>query len=168
MVCIVQAVKHLELVLSNWKMESRGVLRGKPFEWLASTDPTRLESIVCEILKAPNEKAFYVEQVRNAWDSHRQAELWLSQVNTLDFHEAGIEQVTTNAKLKKATQARAAAKKPRSKGKAVTVAMVADYLNARPNEKRESLTAELAERYQVSDRTIYNRLKEAKKNNLLQ
>lgn len=178
-VCIIEAIEALESVLSKWKIESKPFLRGKPFEWLASNDPAYLEAVVVDILESANQRAFYIEQIRDAWDSHNQAELWLSHVDTLDFHQAEIERTTTRTKAQAELQtlarvkaetsirARAAAKKHRGEAASLTPQVVAEYFKAHPNQKWEVAVAELAAAYGVSTSTVARRHKKAKEENLL-
>ena len=175
MACIIYALEHLQHVLSSWKCESRRLLQGKPFEWAVTNNPQGLESIVLQILRAPNGRRFYAEQVREAWDCSRQAELWLSQINTLDFHETEIKKIVrdddsqTSAKVTKeiAKRATTAARNPRGKAKALSPQMVSDHFNANRGVKLEPLVDELAKRYSISPRTVKRRMKEARDKKLM-
>ncbi|MDE2416456.1 MAG: hypothetical protein KGN32_01495 [Burkholderiales bacterium] len=175
MVCIVESIEALEGVLSNWKIESRPYLSGKPFEWLALNDPEYLESAILEVLESANEREFYSDKIRDALDSKNQAELWLSQANTLDFHDSEIEKLNKRMELEISTKIKAeisaaaskSARLPRGKATSLTVQAVADHIKSHPGEKLDAVIQDLAEKTSVSASTIYRRLAEAKKQNLL-
>ncbi len=175
MVCITEAIEALESVLSSWRVECRIGLKGKSFDCVGKRDHQRLESLVFEILKSPNERASYIEYVRDAWNAQHHAELWLSHCDTLDFHLSELEkhghavksQTVEKLKHSASTRASVAAKSLRKKTSQLTVEVVAEYFNAHVGQKFDVSTSELAEKYGVSERTVSRRRKNAEEKNLL-
>lgn len=176
MVCIKNGIQALELVLSSWRTESRAYKAGKPFEWLLGNDPEQLRRIVLQVLEIRAEKEFYSKKIGCAWADRKQAEAWLSQLNTLDYHDEVVEktralvkaQTTSEINSLQSSRARQAASAPR-KGRSAKVTMqaVAEYFMARPGQKHEVLIYELATAYGVSESTVSRRRRDAVKANLL-
>jgi len=178
MVCIFDAIQALETILEGWRKISEPYRGSKPFQWLVDRDRPALRLILTKELNAPGEVDFYQDQINDASEARDQANAWLSVVenlqpaiNEINWANMRVDELKAKneqARLAKKKQPQAAAKLPRGNAKNLTVQQVADYWNARPQEKREIMAAEMSELYGVSTGTIYSRLREARKNNLVQ
>lgn len=176
MVCIHDAIDALESVISSWTAESRKQRRGKPFSWLVTNDPDKLETILYELLlKNAHEREFYTEQLHAASSAKEQGQRRLAHLDMLEVHEADLERsvnaakVQTLAQLKsqQSSKAKKAASAPRKQGTArLTAQVVADYFKANP-QKFDANLRDLAEIYKVSERTVSRRKRVAVETNLM-
>lgn len=166
MVCIIEAMQPLEQIEDWWREDSCPYRAGKPFDWLSKHDPKKIEMILSVMLETPKEIEPYNWKVQEARETLGQANVWLSHLATMNFHQNEVEQSAKVAVAEKSEKARTAARSPR-KGVDLTPAVLAAFFNARPSEKWESLQAKLADIYGVSPSTVARRYAQAKKDNLL-
>lgn len=176
MVCIYDAIDALESVIFSWTAESRKQRRGKPFSWLVTNDPDKLETILYELLvKNAHEREFYTEQLHAASSAKEQGQRWLAHLDILEVHEADLEQSVNAAKVQtlaqfksqQSSKAKKAASAPRKQSTATfTFQVVADHFNTH-NQKYEANICELATLHNVSESTVKRRYASAVKANLI-
>jgi hypothetical protein len=140
--------------------------QGKSFNWLSEDDPEQIDRILSVIFETPEEIKPSLLQVNESVDALKQADAWLSNLETMEFNQKETEQAAKVAKAKKLKQAQTAARKPR-RAASLTPEVVADYFKSRPGEKWEAIQAELADAYSVSFSTVARRYRTAEGNNLL-
>jgi hypothetical protein len=165
-VCLVEAIRALELIDSWWRDDSHLYMQGKSFDWLSEHDPKKIDVILSIMFETPEEIQPHDHQIKESLKALEQADAWLSHQTTMDFNHQETKQAAKVAKTKKSEQAKTAARTPRRAAN-LTPELVANYFKSRPGEKWEVLHAELSEAYGVSTRTVSRRYKTAKEINLL-
>jgi hypothetical protein len=164
MVCIKQALDAIQDIENKWDLETAFIRDGKPFKWLAQRDPEWLETLLEIVYRYPKSRVFSDEKIAVAWASRVQAERWLQHLITLNFYRADVDKTVT---IKKSKAARVAAKLPRKQEtRELTPEVVAELLQNKKGRQREKVFEDLVSKG-VSESTIYRRLREAKKRNIV-
>jgi hypothetical protein len=164
MVCILEAIEALELIEDWWREDSETVRAGTSFDWLLKHDRNRLDMIISDVFAAPEEPEAYNQQITLAMDALDQANLWISHLTTID---CSAKEKKLSTRIDASRKATSLAKKPR-KGKDLTDELLVAYFKKwRDTKQSKFIVSELAEKYELDERTIYRRHKKAKERNLL-